>query len=209
MFCPKCGAQAPDDSSFCPKCGAQLPRDQQPSIPAPTSTPAPTPTALPKASSGANCFAIGCLATLILVGVVTCAVQSGNHTSSPGASTPEHKQAAPKPVPPRSVHAACDAFGKKLNSIEGIGSIVKSYTCRGDAGGPYDLDVTITDDSWSQLDYDQRLQLAKSLWNGWVTAADPSKPDSDYIHLIGEAGEELGGSGFAGSLVDVKHPSQD
>jgi len=29
MFCPKCGAQIPDDSEFCSKCGAALKITQQ------------------------------------------------------------------------------------------------------------------------------------------------------------------------------------
>jgi len=43
MFCPKCGAQAPDESAFCPKCGAGLhsAEAQQPRPAAPPDRPVP------------------------------------------------------------------------------------------------------------------------------------------------------------------------
>ena len=42
MFCPKCGAQVPDNAQFCGSCGAHI--KQAPTSPAPGSVPGPVPT---------------------------------------------------------------------------------------------------------------------------------------------------------------------
>lgn len=49
MYCPKCGAQLPDDAAFCSKCGAAI---SVPSQPAPAATPAPAPAPAPSPAAG-------------------------------------------------------------------------------------------------------------------------------------------------------------
>jgi hypothetical protein len=106
---------------------------------------------------------------------------------------------------PRSVSAACDAFHAKLGQTEGIGAIVKSEDCRGQDREIFHVDVTIRDEAWTSFTYDQRLRLAKSLWYGAVGAARLTQADAVHVRLIGEAGEDLGGSNsFAGSMIDVR-----
>lgn len=106
---------------------------------------------------------------------------------------------------PRTVTAGCNAFSARINGIEGIGQVVKSWSCSGEDRDLFKVDVTINDEAWRTFDYDERLRLAKSLWEGAVHAARfESKPDSARIKLIGQAGEDLGGSNWlAGSMIDV------
>ncbi len=106
---------------------------------------------------------------------------------------------------PRTVAAACTAFGDRLRGVGGIGDIVDSYSCRGEDRSIFDVEVTVRDKAWTAFTYDERLRLAQSLWQGAVAAARLNeKPDSAHIKLVGQAGESLGGSSWlAGSMIDV------
>jgi hypothetical protein len=65
--------------------------------------------------------------------------------------------------------------------------------------------------AWSPAAWDgcrsrtERLKFAKTMW---LHSADKEHSDSDYIHIESEAGEDLGGSDFAGSLINVKGGAQ-
>ena len=86
-----------------------------------------------------------------------------------------------------------------------MGTLVASYSC-GDIGGGvfYNIRITVRDEAWESADYDERLQLAKGLWAMCLKYAHPDQADSCHVKLIGEAGEDLGGSNdFAGSIIDV------
>lgn len=101
-------------------------------------------------------------------------------------------------------HTPCKEFGRGLESINGVGNIVASYNCTQVGSDGVLIHVTVRDEAWQSFDYDERLQLAKSLWAGCVKYAHPEQADSCHIKLVGEAGEDLGGSNdFAGSIIDV------
>lgn len=76
MFCPKCGAQAPEDAAFCQKCGAKL---QSGGPPQPESAPVPTvrrrqpgdpPADQPKKKSKAPLFLVLGIVLLVVVAAV-------------------------------------------------------------------------------------------------------------------------------------------
>jgi len=105
---------------------------------------------------------------------------------------------------PRTVSAACAAFGAKLRGVSGVGEIVASYRCSGEDRSIFHVDATIRDEAWTAMTYDQRLSLAHSLWAGAVGAARLEQADSAHVRLVGEQGESLGGSSWlAGSMIDV------
>lgn len=173
----------------------------------------PEPAQSPKKKAG--CFPIGCASIigLILVVAVINAFSSGNRSNAPSSSAPAHLTASQKAAQrkhdeavayARTVSGMCKKWGALLRSAGG-GAIVASYECRGANGGPYSIHATIRDEAWTVLDYDQRLRLAKSLWEGCVKAAALyENADSCHVKLYGEAGESLGGSNdFAGSMIDV------
>jgi hypothetical protein len=119
-------------------------------------------------------------------------------SAATATAQPAKQNYSPPRGPSQSVF--CSRWGALL---EGGGAIVKSYECSVTPGGVYNVTATIADEAWTSLDYDQRLRLAKALWSGCLKASGVASGDSCYIHLEGEAGEKLGGSGWAGSLIDV------
>lgn len=100
-------------------------------------------------------------------------------------------------------HTGCRGFGHDLKAL-GVGDVIAGYDCRNIAGDSYLIHVTVRDDAWTVFSYDKRLQLAKGLWSICVRSAHPKMADYCHVRLIGEAGEDLGGSSmFAGSMIDV------
>jgi len=102
-----------------------------------------------------------------------------------------------------STHTPCKEFGRSLDAIH-AGNIVSGYDCSTVGGDGYLIHVTMLDDAWSTADYDERLRLAKGLWEMCVRVAHPGMADSCHVKLVGQGGEDLGGSNdFAGSMIDV------
>lgn len=100
-------------------------------------------------------------------------------------------------------HTPCKNFGRGIEAIPDISSVVASYTCQSVGGGVL-IHLTVRDSAWSSADYDERLQLAKGMWGACVRLVRPEHADSCHVRLVGEAGEELGGSNaFVGSMIDV------
>ena len=103
-----------------------------------------------------------------------------------------------------AAHTPCKEFGRGLESVSEIGNLVASYSCGEIGDGIFNIRITVRDDAWEGADYDERLRLAKDLWGMCVKYAHPDQADSCHVRLIGEAGEDLGGSNdFAGSVIDV------
>ena len=99
-------------------------------------------------------------------------------------------------------HTPCKEFGSALSIAASAG--VLGYRCEGVAKSGYLIHVKISNEAWSPIDYDTRLQIAKNLWNLCVNATQVTSADSCHVRLDGEAGEDLGGSNpFAGSIIDV------
>lgn len=102
-----------------------------------------------------------------------------------------------------AAHSGCRGFGSDLESLN-VGAVVSKYDCSGIGSDGYLVHVTVVDDAWTQFSYDRRLQLAQGLWAMCVKGAKPKTADSCHVRLVGEAGEDLGGSNdFAGSMIDV------
>ena len=100
-------------------------------------------------------------------------------------------------------HTPCKEFGRGLESLN-AGDVIASYDCREVGSDGVIIHITVRDAAWQYYDYDQRLQLAKGLWGACVKYAHPQQADSCHVRLVGEAGEDLGGSNsFAGSMIDV------
>lgn len=103
-----------------------------------------------------------------------------------------------------AAHTPCKEFGRGLESISEMGTLVANYSCGDIGAGIFNIRITVRDEAWESADYDERLQLAKGLWAMCVKYAHPDQADSCHVKLIGEAGEALGGSSdFAGSIIDV------
>jgi hypothetical protein len=103
-----------------------------------------------------------------------------------------------------AAHTRCKEFGRGIESISEIGGVVAGYSCGEIAAGIVNVHVTVRDSAWESADYDQRLRLAKGLWGMCVKYAHPDQADSCHVRLVGEGGEDLGGSNdFAGSMIDV------
>jgi hypothetical protein len=102
-------------------------------------------------------------------------------------------------------HTGCRGFGHDLKRLD-VGPILASYDCQNVAGDSYLIHVTVRDEAWTAFSYDRRLQLAKGLWAMCVKSVRPKMADFCHVRLVGEAGEDLGGSSyFAGSMIDVSH----
>ncbi len=102
-----------------------------------------------------------------------------------------------------AAHTPCKEFGRGLDSIQ-AGNVLAGYDCKEVVSGAYLIHVTVRDEAWEAFDYDQRLGLAKGLWAACVKFAHPEQADSCHVKLVGEQGEDLGGSNdFAGSMIDV------
>jgi hypothetical protein len=99
-------------------------------------------------------------------------------------------------------HTPCKEFGRGIDSMD-VGSVLSKYDCT-EIGGGVLIHITVRDSAWSIADYDERLRLAKGLWAECVKYAHPEQADSCHVKLVGEGGEDLGGSNdFAGSMIDV------
>lgn len=102
-----------------------------------------------------------------------------------------------------AAHTPCKEFARGLESVQ-VGSILASYDCSSPGNGIVSIHITVRDEAWESADYDERLRLAKDLWAMCVKYAHPDQADSCHVKLVGEAGEDLGGSNdFFGSVIDV------
>jgi len=72
MHCTNCGVLLPEDARFCAGCGKAVAQAQQPPAVAPPSPRPPTPSPHPAVPTkkGPNCFLVGCLGFVILMGLV-------------------------------------------------------------------------------------------------------------------------------------------
>lgn len=143
----------------------------------------------------------GCMIVLGIVAVLFVGLIVSVATYNPGHPTAAH---AARHAPELSPQGLCDRYKATLiDATSAITEVVGHLDCRASGGG-YHVDVTILDSAWTQLDYDQRLGLAKSLWQACVKTAHPETADRCHVKLIGEQGEPLGGSNdFIGSSIDV------
>ena len=69
-----------------------------------------------------------------------------------------------------------------------------------------DLTVTIkVTNTWHVMAYQNRLQAAQNLWEGWASVASPKDRDQARIKVVDLNGNEVGGSRIlAGSLIWVQ-----
>jgi hypothetical protein len=125
------------------------------------------------------------------------------HPKEYAAQRAAQRAAAARQAAYAADHTPCKEYGRALEALPNISSIVSSYSCQGVGQGVL-IHLTIRDSAWSVADYDERLQLAKGMWAQCVRVVHPPQADSCHVRLVGEAGEDLGGSNaFAGSMIDV------
>jgi hypothetical protein len=108
-----------------------------------------------------------------------------------------------------SVASACLRMTDTLRSRDPNSTVVASLTCDGVPGDDFSVTCIMRDDAWVVMTHDTRLKLATSMQSAAAHFSGlDENADKARIKLVGEAGESLGGSGFAGSAVSVQGGAQ-
>lgn len=91
----------------------------------------------------------------------------------------------------------------KLKARSAGESIFKSVRVRG-IGSTWEATIVV-DNAWTNESYDDRLELAKAIWQTWYPIANPSEPDKAPIAIEASSGRKVGGSRtLGGSLIWVE-----
>lgn len=92
-----------------------------------------------------------------------------------------------------------DAYAAVLRTADPEGLLIHQVKAKGS-----ELELTVTN-TWHLMHYQNRLQAAQNLWQGWANIESPRDPDKARLSLVDLNGNDVGGSRFlAGSLIWVQ-----
>lgn len=97
------------------------------------------------------------------------------------------------------MEALLKVYVDKIRKLDPQGRVIHQVSL-----GMSDLTVkVIVTNAWHLQPYPVRLQMAQTLWLLWTSVCSAADPDKVYIKIVDVKGNSVGGSGLAGSLVEV------